>query len=123
MLEMFILLTERLGIIMILAFLLVNTRFFRNLLETRTKRSQFWLFIIFAVFVVISNTIGVEIMNNNEVITLPIITQLSQSDSIANTRTLVITTASLTCGPYVGTLVGLVGGIHRVILGGFSDFF
>lgn len=123
MFKMFFLLTERLGIIMILAFLLVNTRFFRNLLETRTKKSQFWLFIIFSFFVIFSNTAGIEITNNSEVITPPVITGFPQSASIANTRTLVITTASLTCGPYVGMFVGLVGGIHRVFLGNFSDFF
>nr|WP_305022955.1 LytS/YhcK type 5TM receptor domain-containing protein [Lactobacillus sp. ESL0230] len=98
-------------------------RFFRNLIEKRTLKSQIWLFIIFSIFVIISNLTGVEISNSKEIVTPLIITKMSQSDSIANTRMLVITTASLTGGPYVGMLVGLVGGLHRVVFGGFSDYF
>ncbi|RMC48067.1 sensor protein LytS [Lactobacillus sp. ESL0225] len=123
MFNLFILLSERLGLIMVLAFMLVNMRFFRNLIEKRTLKSQIWLFIIFSIFVIISNLTGVEISNSKEIVTPLIITKMSQSDSIANTRMLVITTASLTGGPYVGMLVGLVGGLHRVIFGGFSDYF
>lgn len=108
---------------MVLAFMLVNMRFFRNLIERRTFKSQTWLFVIFSIFVIISNLTGVEISNSKEIVTPLIITKMSQSDSIANTRMLVITTASLTGGPYVGMLVGLVGGLHRVIFGGFSDYF
>ena len=121
--NLFILLAERLGIIMILAFLLVNMRFFRNLIEKRTLKSQIWLFVIFSLFVVVANLTGVEISSSKEIVTPLIITGLPQTDSIANTRILVITTASLTAGPYVGMLVGLVGGLHRVIFGGFSDYF
>lgn len=121
--NLFVLLSERLGIIMVLAFLLVNMRFFRDLIEKRTLKSQIWLFIIFSLFVVIANLTGVEISSSKEIFTPLIITGLPQSDSIANTRMLVITTASLTAGPYVGLLVGLVGGLHRVIFGGFSDYF
>ncbi|MDF7638217.1 LytS/YhcK type 5TM receptor domain-containing protein [Lactobacillus sp. ESL0791] len=123
MFNLFILLAERLGIIMVLAFLLVNMRFFRNLIEKRTLKSQIWLTIIFSLFVVIANLTGVEITNSSEVIMPPIITGLPQSDSIANTRVLVITAASLTGGPYVGAIVGLIGGIHRVVFGNFSDYF
>lgn len=123
MFTLLILLAERLGIIMLLAFLLVNTRFFRGLLETRTVKTQIWLTVIFSLFVVIANLTGVEITNSKEVVTPLIITGLPQSDSIANTRILVITSASLTGGPVVGMLVGLVGGLHRVIFGGFSDYF
>lgn len=123
MFNLLILLAEGLGIIMVLAFLLVNTRFFRGLLEKRTLKTQLWLTVIFSLFVVIANLTGVEITNSKEVITPLIITGLPQSDSIANTRMLVITSASLTGGPYVGLLVGLVGGLHRVIFGGFSDYF
>ncbi len=123
MFNLLILLAERLGFIMILAFLLVNTSFFRNLIKKRTHKSQFWLVVIFSIFVIISNLTGVEITNSKEVIMPIIITKLSQSYSIANTRTLVITTASLTGGAGVGMLVGLIGGLHRFIFSNFSDSF
>lgn len=123
MFNLLILLTERLGLIMILAFLLVNMRFFRNLIKQRTKKSQIWLTIIFSLFVILANLTGVEITNSHEVFMPALITSLTQADSIANTRTLVITTASLTAGPYVGMIVGLVGGLHRVFFSNFSDYF
>ena len=64
MFNLLILLAERLGIIMVLAFLLVNTRFFRGLLEKRTLKTQLWLTVIFSLFVVIANLTGVEITNS-----------------------------------------------------------
>ncbi|MBA1433755.1 LytS/YhcK type 5TM receptor domain-containing protein [Bombilactobacillus bombi] len=121
--NLLILLAERLGFIMILAFLLVNTSFFRNLIKSRNSKAQIWLTLIFSIFVIISNLTGVEITNSKEVVMPTIITNLSQSYSIANTRTLVITTASLTAGPGVGMVVGLVGGLHRFIFSNFSDSF
>ncbi|MCO6541898.1 MAG: histidine kinase [Lactobacillus sp.] len=123
MFNLLILLAERLGFILILAFLLVNTSFFRNLIKSRKLKSQIWLALIFSIFVIISNLTGVEITNSREVVMPTIITNLSQSYSIANTRTLVITTASLTAGPWVGVFVGLVGGVHRFIFSNFSDSF
>lgn len=53
-----VLLFQRLGIIMILAFLLVNNSYFRQLIEERSKRETVVLVIIFGLFVIISNTRG-----------------------------------------------------------------
>ncbi|MCC9744262.1 sensor histidine kinase, partial [Streptococcus agalactiae] len=49
-----VLLFQRLGIIMILAFLLVNNSYFRQLIEERSKRETVVLVIIFGLFVIIS---------------------------------------------------------------------
>lgn len=118
-----ILLFQRLGIIMILAFLLVNNSYFRQLIVARSKREKVLLVVIFGVFVIISNITGIEISNDGGLVERPILTSISQSDSLANTRTLVITTASLVGGPIVGAVVGLVGGIHRFFQGNFSGAF
>lgn len=56
-----VLLFQRLGIIMILAFLLVNNSYFRQLIEERSKRETVVLVIIFGLFVIISNITGIEI--------------------------------------------------------------
>ena len=123
MFTLFVLLLQRLGIILVLAFLLVNVRFFRQLLLEDSWQAKLALIVIFSVFTVISNLTGVEIRANNTLIQTPFLTALPQSDSIANTRTLVITAAGIVGGPFVGASVGLIGGIHRVIQGSFSDFF
>lgn len=118
-----ILLFQRLGIIMILAFLLVNNSYFRQLIVERSKREKIALMIIFGIFVIISNMTGIEIRGDRSLVERPILTSISHSDSLANTRTLVITTASLVGGPLVGTVVGFIGGIHRFLQGNFSGAF
>lgn len=123
LLLLFLLLLQRLGIILVLAFLLVNNHFFRQIIQERSRRSQVILILIFGVFVVIANLTGVEITNTQALVEKPILTGISHTDSLANTRTLVITSASLVGGPMVGAVVGLIGGIHRYIQGGFSSSF
>ncbi|KRL01669.1 sensor histidine kinase [Liquorilactobacillus capillatus] len=123
MFTLFILLLQRLGIILVLAFLLVNVSFFRKLITKKTIKAQVALILIFTVFAVISNLTGVEITRSNTLVQTPFLTGLPQSDSIANTRTLVITVAGIVGGPIVGGVVGFLGGIHRVLQGNFSDYF
>ncbi|MBU7448397.1 MULTISPECIES: sensor histidine kinase [Lactiplantibacillus] len=123
MFTLFILLLQRLGIILALAFILVNVRFFRRLINQNTWQAKFALIIIFAIFTVISNLTGVEITHDSALIQSTFLTTLPQSDSIANTRTLTITVAGIIGGPIVGTAVGFLGGLHRVIQGSLSDFF
>lgn len=100
-----------------------TSAFFRRLIKQNNLQAKCALIAIFTVFTVISNLTGVEITHNNTLIQTPFLTALPQSDSIANTRTLVITVAGIVGGPLVGSIVGLLGGIHRVIQGNFSDFF
>ncbi|WP_057875536.1 sensor histidine kinase [Liquorilactobacillus aquaticus] len=123
MFTLFVLLLQRLGIILVLAFLLVNVSFFRKLITKKTTKAQIALILIFSIFAVISNLTGVEITKNNTLVQTPFLTGLPQSDSIANTRTLVITVAGIVGGPVVGGVVGFLGGIHRVLQGNFSDYF
>lgn len=118
-----VLLFQRLGIIMILAFLLVNNSYFRQLIEERSKRETVVLVIIFGLFVIISNITGIEIKGDRSLVERPFLTTISHSDSLANTRTLVITTASLVGGPLVGSIVGFIGGVHRFFQGSFSGSF
>ncbi|MCC7666428.1 sensor histidine kinase [Liquorilactobacillus satsumensis] len=123
MFSLFILLLQRLGIILVLAFLLVNVSFFRKLIAQKSLKAGIALIAIFTIFTIISNLTGVEITRNNSLVQAPFLTGLPQSDSIANTRTLVITVAGIIGGPLVGSVVGFLGGLHRVIQGNFSDYF
>ncbi|AZZ60102.1 sensor histidine kinase [Oenococcus sp. UCMA 16435] len=124
MITLFLLLMQRVGTILILAFLLVNVPFFRSLLPKLNQIStKFYLILIFAVFAVLSNLTGVEITKNNNLVSTTFLTGLPSSDSIANTRTLVITVAGLVGGPFVGTIIGLIAGVHRVFQADGADSF
>lgn len=124
MLTLFLLMMQRVGLIIILAFMLVNVRYFRQLLKDRdTWPAKGILIIIFALFAIISNLTGVEITAHNTLISSTWLTGLPATDSIANTRTLAITVAGLVGGPVVGSIVGLIAGVHRVIQGNGSDLF
>lgn len=123
MLELFILMMERVGLIILLAFLLLNVPYFKKILLTRERSaSKVRLALIFGVFAIISNFTGIEI-TQNEIVPSNILTYLSSNASIANTRTLVIGVSGLVGGPFVGGFVGLIAGIHRVIQGAGSGFF
>ena len=118
MLTLFLLLMQRVGLIIILAFLLVNVSYFRQLVKADdTWTAKGMLILIFAVFAIISNLTGVEITSHNTLVSTTWLTGLPATDSIANTRTLAITVSGLVGGPLVGTVVGLIAGVHRVIQG------
>lgn len=123
MLELFILMMERVGIIILLAFLLVNVPFFKRILLSREKwTSKLVLIFIFALFTFISNLTGIQIANN-EIIPSNILTDIASNTSIANTRTLAIGVSGIVGGPIVGTAVGFIGGIHRMLQGSSASSF
>jgi len=123
MFELFILMMERVGLIILLAFLLVNVSYFKKILLSReTIHSKIRLVLIFGVFAIISNFTGIEI-TANQIIPSNVLTYLSSDASIANTRTLVIGVSGLIGGPFVGAAVGLIAGIHRVIQGAGTGIF
>ncbi|WP_414840830.1 LytS/YhcK type 5TM receptor domain-containing protein [Enterococcus saccharolyticus] len=123
MFELFILMMERVGLIILLAFLLVNVTYFkRTLLSRETIPSKIRLVVIFGLFAIISNFTGIEI-TDNQIIPSHVLTYLSSDASIANTRTLVISVSGLIGGPFVGGMVGLIAGIHRVIQGAGTGIF
>lgn len=122
MLELFILLLERVGLIIIVAYILMNIAHFKKVMSEREKlSSQIQLFIIFALFAVISNFTGVEIRDNN-IVSSQIFRTISTDAAIANTRVLTISVAGLVGGPIVGILVGIISGISRFLIGGVDAY-
>lgn len=124
MLNLSLLMLERVGIVIILAFLLVNVRLFRRLLfqqDSITAKVQ--LILILAVFAIVSNLTGIEIDPDNNLVSSVILTGIPQNYSIANTRILAITVAGIIGGPYVGGIVGIIAGVHRVIQGSMTAWF
>ena len=118
MFNLFILILERVGLIIILAYLLMNIHYFRDKLGERQRLStKLTLIIVFGIFAVISNYTGVEI-SHDQIISDQVLMKLSEGASLANTRVLTIGVAGLIGGPLVGTSVGIISGIIRFFQGG-----
>lgn len=109
---------ERGGLIIILAYLLINIPRFQHLISERERWNvKVQLVFIFGLFAVISNFTGVEIAEN-EIIIDQLFSRLAPNSSLANTRVLTIGASGLIGGPFVGFFVGLASGIIRFWQGG-----
>lgn len=118
-----LLITERVGMVVLLAFLLVNVKPFRRLLFHQTISAKVQLFVIFSLFTILANLTGIEIDRQNHVQSTIILTKLSPTSSVANARVLAVSSAGITGGPWVGAAVGLVAGLHRVLQGSINSSF
>ena len=113
MLYLTILMAERVGLIVILAFLLVNVPQFRRLLFARTLSAKIQLVILFSIFAIMANMTGIEIGVHNQLRDRVLITAVSANDSVINARILAVSVAGIIGGPGVGGLVGTVAGVSR----------
>lgn len=118
MFSLLILMLLRSGLIILLAYLLLNIPTFRRMLnQRRSIKTQLFFIFIFGLFVVISNFTGIEI-TNSQVIVEQLTTQLSNKSALANTRVLTIGVSGLIGGPFVGLSVGILSAIMRYFQGG-----
>lgn len=115
---LFILMLERVGLIIVLAYLLLSIPYFKTVLMKRDKwRSKLQLIIIFSIFAFISNFTGVEISEDQQIVN-QLFTSLDATSSLANTRVLTIGVSGLIGGTPVGLVVGLISGVTRYLQGG-----
>lgn len=120
MVNLLILMLERVGLLLIVVFLLSRLSSFRQIIHNEHGlREKLLLIAIFGAFGVISNYTGIEIGNGS------ISSHVWQLDvdydsALANTRVLGVALGGLLGGPLVGAGVGLNAGLHRITLGGFT---
>lgn len=120
MFSLFFLLLERVGFIILIAYLLLNIPAFKQRLTNRGKWTTQLLFVlIFGLFATISNFTGVEIQAG-QVFFRDLLAPLSEGSSLANTRVLTIGVAGLIGGPVVGLCVGILSSIVRFLQGGID---
>ncbi|PLS18443.1 sensor histidine kinase [Bacillus sp. M6-12] len=114
------LMLERVGIIIIIAFLFARVKVFRSIINNdhRTKE-KLLLIIVFGGFGIISNYTGIEI-HNNSAFESSWLMNVEPDSAIANTRIMGIGIGALLGGPTVGLGIGLIAGVHRLFLGGFT---
>lgn len=97
-------LVEKVCVIVVIAYLLSRFRYFTEVLEGKlTFKNQLILIVIFGVISIYGSYSGVNIFG-----------------AIANVRDLGPMVAGLIGGPIVGLGAGLIGGLHRVTMGGFT---
>ncbi|WP_226386206.1 sensor histidine kinase [Staphylococcus sp. Marseille-Q1834] len=122
MFNLFILLLERVGLIIIIAYILMNVNHLKKMMGEREKlRSQWQLTIIFSLFAIISNFTGIEI-ENGKIISSNIYYHLNDNASMANTRVLTIGMSGLIGGPFVAIIVGIISGLSRLFIGGANAY-
>ncbi|MCE0452884.1 sensor histidine kinase [Brevibacillus sp. AF8] len=98
-------LTERTAVLIVAALLFTRVRAFRSILNQQaTWREKALMVVIFSAISILGTYNGIW-----------------YQDAIANSRVIGTVVAGLLAGPWVGLMTGLIAGIHRYSLGGFTD--
>ncbi|MHB8085289.1 MAG: LytS/YhcK type 5TM receptor domain-containing protein [Dehalococcoidia bacterium] len=97
-------LIERASLLLVVFFLLFHIKFFnRMLVKKLSVLDQVILAVIFGLFAIYGTYTGIQ-----------------TSGAIANIRNMGPMIAGLLAGPWVGLGAGLIGGVHRYFIGGFT---
>ncbi len=98
-------LTQQMSVYLVVAYLFSKTPLLRSLFAISMRLPpKAVIYVVFSGFCILGTYFGLELL-----------------DAIANTRAIGAVMGGLLGGPVVGLLVGLTGGIHRFLLGGFTD--
>nr|CBH37889.1 conserved hypothetical membrane protein, SpoIIE and 5TMR of 5TMR-LYT family [uncultured archaeon] len=102
--ELLLVLVEKICVIVVIAYLITRTKYFREIRDKKFTLKNRVIFIsIFGAVSIFGTYSGIEIFG-----------------AIANVRDLGPMIAGLIGGPVIGLGAGLIGGIHRYFLGGFT---
>ncbi|MFU0789889.1 sensor histidine kinase [Virgibacillus proomii] len=121
MFDLLVLMLERLGIIVMLAFLLTRFRFFRNLMSPRTlsHSQQYKAMLFFGLFGIIGTYTGLIFNSATSDIERWRI-GIEPDEAIANFRVIGVVVAGLLGGYKIGFGAGVIAGVHRFMLGGYT---
>ncbi|MFD1019250.1 LytS/YhcK type 5TM receptor domain-containing protein [Thalassobacillus hwangdonensis] len=121
MFELLLPMIERLGIIVMVAFIITRFRFSRAMVDRKDvdRRQQYSAILFFGVFGIIGTYTGIT-FNTESAEFGNWVTGLAESEAIANSRVIGIITAGLLGGYKVGIGAGIIAGVHRYALGGFT---
>jgi two-component system, LytTR family, sensor histidine kinase LytS len=121
MLNLLITMVERLGILVMIAFILTRFPFFRDMIyqEKLNPKQQFTAIIFFGFFGIIGTYSGLTLSTDSLEINRWT-SNLNADEAIANSRVIGVVLAGLLGGYKVGIGAGLIAGVHRFTLGGFT---
>lgn len=114
---------ERIGIIVMIAFLITRLKVFRQMVRQREdRRGRITMIVLFGLFGILGTYTGV-IVSGEQVVTNHWFTVVgAEEHAIANSRNVSMVMAGLLGGPVVGLGAGIITGVHRYFLGGFTAF-
>lgn len=121
--DLLVVMLERVGIIIAVAFLLTRFQFFKNLVkhDKLEGKQEIAAILFFGAFGIIGTYFGVAI-NPETLHFKDVIIVLTSEEAIANSRVIGIVVAGLLGGYRLGIGAGLIAGVHRMFLGGFTAF-
>lgn len=118
-----IVLVERVGLLIALAFLATRSRTFRRLMTGGTTGwERIRLGLAFGLFGILGTYTGVLVSPESISLASLVDGPISADDAIANARAVSVVVAGLVGGPWTGLTAGLLAGTHRAFLGGFTGF-
>lgn len=113
-------LVERIGLLLIIAFVLTRIPGFRSLLYRNSSTKMTLInIVLFGVFGIISSTLGI-VISGNEILTHGLILGVEDNEMIISMSLVAIVIAGLLGGPVVGLGAGVIAGIHLFFLGGIG---
>jgi two-component system, LytTR family, sensor histidine kinase LytS len=121
MLNLLITMVERLGILVMIAFILTRFPFFRDMIyqEKLNGKQQVTAILFFGFFGIIGTYSGLT-LNTDSLEINRWTSDLNANEAIANSRVIGVVLAGLLGGYKVGIGAGFIAGIHRFTLGGFT---
>lgn len=121
MFELLLPMLERLGIIVTVAFIITRFRFFRELIDQKTldQRQRYMAIGFFGLFGIIGTYTGIT-YDTNSLDFGRWAYNLVESEALANSRVIGIVAAGLFGGYRIGIGAGIIAGVHRISLGGFT---
>ncbi|WP_255485737.1 sensor histidine kinase [Sporosarcina sp. BP05] len=107
--------------IVAVAFILTRFQFFKNLVhhDKLNRKQEITAILFFGFFGIVGTYFGVA-LNMNTLHFNSVATVLTSDEAIANSRVIGVVAAGLLGGYRVGIGAGLIAGIHRMTLGGFT---
>lgn len=121
LLDLLVIMLERVGMIVAVAFILTRFQFIKNLVhrDKLNRKQQIAAILFFGFFGIAGTYFGVA-LDTNTLHFNSVATVLSSEEAIANSRVIGVVVAGLLGGYRVGIGAGLIAGIHRMTLGGFT---
>ncbi|WP_077329006.1 sensor histidine kinase [Virgibacillus siamensis] len=119
--SLLLLMLERVGIIVTVAFLMTRLNYFRTVIHQQnvTNRQRIPVTIMFGLFGILGTYTGIVVaMDSSGISSWAMV--LDEDEAIANSRVIGIVIAGLIGGWRIGLGAGLIAGIHRYTLGGFT---
>lgn len=121
LLDLLVIMLERVGMIVAVAFILTRFQFFKNLVnrDKLNRKQEIAAILFFGFFGIVGTYFGVA-LHTNTLHFNSVSAVLGSEEAIANSRVIGVVVAGLLGGYRVGIGAGLIAGIHRMTLGGFT---